>query len=72
MYKWSQRVEVRVSNSSSGIPTYSRHVEGIGLSLSVSQEIARAHGNDIVLKSQVFLGLNVLGKYTAAPLSLSR
>lgn len=63
---WSQRVEVRVSNSSSGIPAaerskiferfyradpaHSRHIEGVGLGLSVSREIARAHGGDIVLK----------------------
>jgi signal transduction histidine kinase len=63
---WSQQVEVRISNSSSGIPAaerskiferfyradpaHSRHVEGVGLGLSVSREIARAHGGDIVLK----------------------
>lgn len=63
---WPQQVEVRISNSSSGIPAaerskiferfyradpaHSRHVEGVGLGLSVSREIARAHGGDIVLK----------------------
>lgn len=63
---WSQRVEVRVANSSTGIPVtehskiferfyradpaHSRHVEGVGLGLSVSREIARAHGGDITLK----------------------
>lgn len=64
---WSQQVEVQVSNSSPGIPAgerskiferfyradpaHSRKVEGVGLGLSVSREIARAHGGDITLKA---------------------
>jgi two-component system, OmpR family, heavy metal sensor histidine kinase CusS len=64
---WGQRVEVLVSNSSPGIPiaerpriferfyradpSHSSHVEGVGLGLSVSREIARAHGGDLALKS---------------------
>ena len=60
------RVEVRVANSSPGIPpaergkiferffradpAHSRHIEGVGLGLSVSREIARAHNGDIVFK----------------------
>ena len=63
---WSQRVEVQVSNASTGIPVaergkiferfyradpaHSRNIEGVGLGLSVSREIARAHGGDITLK----------------------
>jgi signal transduction histidine kinase len=58
-----KQIEVQVANSSQGIPpaerdrvfdrffradpTRSRKVEGVGLGLSVSREIARAHGGDI-------------------------
>lgn len=58
-----KQIEVRVANSSSGIPpaerdrifdrffraslTRGRKVEGVGLGLSVSREIARAHGGEI-------------------------
>jgi signal transduction histidine kinase len=61
----AMQVEVRVVNSSSGIPAAERerifdrfyrtaaarsqHIEGAGLGLSVSREIARAHGGDLVL-----------------------
>jgi signal transduction histidine kinase len=64
--RWAQHVEVQVSNSSTGIPVaqrsriferfyradpaHSRQVEGVGLGLSVSREIARAHGGDITLQ----------------------
>ena len=63
--KW---LDVIVANSSPGIPiadrekiferfyradpAHSRHIEGVGLGLSVSREIARAHGGDIVLKAE--------------------
>ncbi len=62
-----QFVEVIVSNASEGIPladryriferfyradpAHGRKVEGVGLGLSVSREIARAHGGDLVLKA---------------------
>jgi signal transduction histidine kinase len=65
--RWEQRIEVVVSNASQGIPAqdrgkiferffradpaHSRHVEGVGLGLSLSREIARAHGGDLLLKS---------------------
>lgn len=61
-----EQIEVLVENSSDGIPpadhekiferfyradpAHSRHVEGVGLGLSVSREIARAHGGDLILK----------------------
>lgn len=60
------RADVVVANSSRGIPekaraklfgrfyradpAHSRAVEGVGLGLSVSREIARAHGGDLALK----------------------
>lgn len=60
--------EVLVANSSPGIPSaerdkvfdrfyrpdsaHSRRVDGVGLGLSVSREIARAHGGDIVLRTK--------------------
>jgi signal transduction histidine kinase len=63
---WPQKIEVLVANSSPGIPigdrdkiferffradpAHSREVEGVGLGLSVSREIARAHGGDISFK----------------------
>jgi signal transduction histidine kinase len=59
------RVEIAVSNSSAGIPTadreriferfyradpaHNRQIEGVGLGLSLSREIARAHGGDLRL-----------------------
>ncbi len=62
-----QGVEVIVANSSADIPAAerdriferfyradparSRNVEGVGLGLSVSREIARAHGGDLALQS---------------------
>ncbi|MHB1199977.1 MAG: sensor histidine kinase [Polaromonas sp.] len=61
-------VEVNVVNSSPGIPvaaqgriferffradsSHSRQIEGVGLGLSVSREIARAHGGDITFSAQ--------------------
>lgn len=61
-----QWLEVLVSNSSAGIAigdrskiferffrgdsTHNRHIDGVGLGLSVSREIARAHGGDLLLK----------------------
>lgn len=61
-------VEVSVTNSSPGIPVaaqgriferffradsaHSRQIEGVGLGLSVSREIARAHGGDITFTAQ--------------------
>lgn len=58
-----KQIEVQVANSSQGIPpaerdrvfdrffradpAHGRRVEGVGLGLSVSREIARAHGGDI-------------------------
>ena len=65
---WPEKIEVRVANSSAGIPlaeqgkiferfyradpSHSRHIEGVGLGLSVAKEIARAHGGDIFLDAQ--------------------
>lgn len=65
--RWARRIEVVVSNASQGIPSadrsriferffradpaHSRNIEGVGLGLSVSREIARAHGGDLSLKS---------------------
>jgi signal transduction histidine kinase len=65
---WAQGVEVLVSNASTGITppnrarlferffradqAHSRTVEGVGLGLSVSREIARAHGGDLTLKGE--------------------
>lgn len=62
-----QRVEVHVTNASYGIPAalhekvferffrvdsaHSRNIEGVGLGLSVSREIARAHGGDLLMKA---------------------
>jgi heavy metal sensor kinase len=64
----AQSIEVSVSNASHGIPladesklferfyradtAHSRQVEGVGLGLSLSREIARAHGGELWLKSQ--------------------
>lgn len=66
---WSKRVEVLVSNASNGIApserekiferfyrvdsAHSRATEGVGLGLSLSREIARAHGGDLTLKTDV-------------------
>ncbi len=66
--RWAQRVEVLVANASGGIApahrarlferffrgdaAHSRQVEGVGLGLSVSREIARAHGGDLSLRSE--------------------
>jgi two-component system heavy metal sensor histidine kinase CusS len=59
-------LEITVANSSPGIPAaerdriferfyradpaHGRNIDGVGLGLSVSREIARAHGGDLVLK----------------------
>ena len=59
------RVEVSIANASLGIPdadreriferfyradqSHSRQIEGVGLGLSLSREIARAHGGDLLL-----------------------
>lgn len=67
--RWGLRLEVVVSNASSGIapqdrnrlferffradPAHARQVEGVGLGLSVSREIARAHGGDLIYKGEV-------------------
>jgi signal transduction histidine kinase len=64
---WPTLIEVVVANASPGIPAgergkiferfyradpaHSRNIEGVGLGLSVSREIARAHGGDIALKT---------------------
>jgi signal transduction histidine kinase len=66
--RWGQSVEVLVSNASTGITpanrsrlferffradqAHSRHIEGVGLGLSVSREIARAHGGDLTFKAE--------------------
>ena len=65
---WPGKLEVLVANSSTGIPieardriferffradpAHSRQVEGVGLGLSVSREIARAHGGDITFEAE--------------------
>jgi signal transduction histidine kinase len=65
--RWAKHLEVVISNASDGIAkadrerifqrffrvdsAHSRAVEGVGLGLSVSREIARAHGGDLALKS---------------------
>ena len=62
------RIEVCISNASAGIAVadegklferfyradtaHSRQVEGVGLGLSLSREIARAHGGELTLKDQ--------------------
>lgn len=67
--QWSKRVEVLVSNASHGIApserekiferfyrvdsAHSRATEGVGLGLSLSREIARAHGGDLTLKTDI-------------------
>jgi signal transduction histidine kinase len=61
-------IEVSVANASAGIPVadeaklferfyradtaHNRQVEGVGLGLSLSREIARAHGGELTLKAQ--------------------
>ena len=63
----SEGVEVRIANASPGIPVteqsklferffradpaHSRHIEGVGLGLSVSREIAKVHGGDIFFRA---------------------
>ena len=65
--KMADRIALTMANSSPGIPAAdrdriferfyradparSRQVEGLGLGLSVSREIARAHGGDLVLQA---------------------
>ena len=60
-----ERIEVSIANASNGIPaidreriferfyradpSHNREVEGVGLGLSLSREIARAHGGDLQL-----------------------
>jgi signal transduction histidine kinase len=67
--RWAKRVEIVVANSSTGIDAglrdkiferffradtaHSRNIEGVGLGLSVSREIARAHGGDLTLRAEV-------------------
>jgi signal transduction histidine kinase len=67
-HRLDARIEVCVSNASAGIPVadegklferfyradtaHSRQVEGVGLGLSLSREIARAHGGELMLKAQ--------------------
>ncbi|MDT8991948.1 ATP-binding protein [Curvibacter sp. APW13] len=66
--RWGQRLEVSVANASRGIASHERKrlferfyradaahgrtIEGVGLGLSVSREIARAHGGDLVFKGE--------------------
>jgi heavy metal sensor kinase len=63
----AKEVQIHVTNASYGIPAalharvferffrvdsaHSRTIEGVGLGLSVSREIARAHGGDLVMKA---------------------
>lgn len=65
----ASQLELLVSNSSTGIAVadrskiferffradsaHNRHIDGVGLGLSVSREIARAHGGDLLLKEDV-------------------